>query len=65
METKTDMYGKTIRLTAVDHFEVYAREDGVTVKYPIGTGWVRALNVFNSMQPDGWVPPEPMIEAVG
>lgn len=59
METRTDMYGKVIRQTAVDHFEVYTREDGVTVMYPIGTGWTRALNVFNSMQPEGWVPPEP------
>ena len=63
METRTDMYGYVVQLVILDQKEVYTRQDGVTVKLAIGTGWTRALNIFNSMQPSGWVPPEPPPEA--
>lgn len=63
METRIDMYGYEVRLVILDGMEVYTRQDGVTVKLAIGTGWTRALNIFGSMQPGGWVPPEPPPEA--
>ncbi len=58
METRTDMYGYVVQLVILDQQEVYTRQDGVTVKFPLGAGWPRALNVFNGMIPAGWVPPE-------
>ena len=60
METRTDMYGYVVQLVILDQKEVYTRQDGVTVKLAIGTGWTRALNILNSMQPGDWVPPEPV-----
>jgi hypothetical protein len=60
METRIDIYGYEVRLVILDGMEVYTRQDGVTVKLAIGTGWTRALNIFNSMQPGDWVPPEPV-----
>jgi hypothetical protein len=67
METRTDMYGYVVQLVILDQKEVYTRQDGVTVKLAIGTGWSRALSIFSAMQPGDWVPPapppEPPVEA--
>lgn len=65
METRTDMYGLLITLTLEPDLEVYTRDHGGVLRLPLGSGWSRALSVFNGMQPEGWVPPEPVTEAVG
>lgn len=59
METRTDMYGLLITLTPEPGCEVYTRDHGGVLRLPLGSGWDRALSVFNAMQPEGWVPPEP------
>jgi hypothetical protein len=58
METRYDCYGYAVTLTIAGDREVYTRQDGVIIKFPIGTGWDRALESFSGLQPGGWVPPE-------
>jgi hypothetical protein len=52
MESRTDIYGRTVLLTIVDTQEVYTT-DGLSVAGPIGFGWDRALNVINAHAPAG------------
>lgn len=50
METRTDIYGRTITLTILNDTEVYSTE-GVVVSGPVGFGWERALSTLNAHAP--------------
>ena len=52
MESRTDIYGRTVLLTIVGTQEFYTT-DGLSVAGPIGFGWDRALNVINAHAPAG------------
>jgi hypothetical protein len=49
-DVKTDRYGRTVTHTTENEQEVYST-DGITVRFPLGAGWDRALRTIEAHIP--------------